>query len=298
MATKKTSAIDDKKTQKGKKSPPSENNWGAFFASLITNFIFILLIYIIGSNFIYLSDTKYDGLKYLFPDEIDNYLTPPKYSGGGLTLPADEATIKKLSIIGIPGDKEIGHTFPYKGYADLDAGHIFSNFSRWFKYTIATSFATNRSLLIKYLTVCNNIFNRPLLMFIIAPLTLMITFIALIPGFCVPIWAAFTCPNYGWAWALIGLFFGYTMLISSAVAALQYIQLLFTLLILPLYIDAGAVRNILGEYILPFLLIFGVLTCFAAFANLDLIISITMTCIFILYIFFHFRAARAINTNS
>ena len=101
MATKKTSAIDDKKTQKGKKSPPSENNWGAFFASLITNFIFILLIYIIGSNFIYLSDTKYAGLKYLFPDEIDNYLNPQQYGGGGgLTLPADEATIKKLSIIG------------------------------------------------------------------------------------------------------------------------------------------------------------------------------------------------------
>ena len=286
----KTSAIDDKKAEHGKSSKSSENNWAGFISSLISSFIFILIIGIIGSNFIYLSDTSKEGLTYLMPDDIKYYLTGDTKTGGGNGFTAynndSDEIIKKLNLLGIPGDKKIGESFPYNGYAENLASDSFTgDISNWFKYTVASSFATSRSIFIKYLTVTSSIFPRTLLMFIIAPLTLLLSIILIILTFSVSFFSAFSS---GWVYALIGIFFGYTFFFSIILAFSQLFRFLFTLLILPLYMDMGEIRNILGEFISPLLIVFGLLVCNSAFANLDLTISITMTCIFVFYIFLHF----------
>jgi hypothetical protein len=289
----KTSAIDDKKVEHGKSSKPSENNWGGFISSLISSFIFILIIGIIGANFIYLSDTSKEGLIYLMPDDIKYYFkTDATKTGGGNGFMAyttdndSDEIIKKLNLLGIPGDKKIGESFPYNGYAENLASDSFTgDISNWIKHTVASSFATSRSIFIKYLTVTSSIFPRTLLMFIIAPLTLLLSIILIILTFSVSFFSAFSS---GWVYALIGIFFGYTFLFSIALSFSQLFRFLFTLLILPLYMDMGEIRNILGEFTLPLLIVFGALVCNSAFANLDMTISITMTCIFIFYIFLHF----------
>jgi len=321
-----SSAIDQRKNEKLKEENGKEkkSNWLAFGISVLQNFILTLLIGILGANFIFLSSSTTTFLETIIPKNRESYFkekdmnnpytadnrdaSPPaatdtRNNGGGEYYIGSKQNNcnkgdKRSSTIGINiFDFKKSGTWPYN-LRDPNVGPInyIQKFLNWILETMYGAYSINRDFLQSWLSIFSKknsgfISNDAFIMFIIAPLTLIASPIALVFGFFSSLFSSFfigytkdkgDIPGYGWIWALIGIFFGYTWVLTSSISIFQFIQYIVFFTILPLLKNFNKIKNILHCNVTTLGLLFGALVCGSALSLLDNTTSIVMAVVYIL----------------
>jgi len=169
-------------------------------------------------------------------------------------------------------------------------------FLNWILETMYGAYSINRGFLQSWLSIFSKknsgfISNDVFIMLIIAPLTLLAAPLVLGFGFFSSLFSSFfigytknnnDMSKSGWIWALIGLFLGYTWIITSTISIVQFIQYILLFTLLPLLKNFTKIKDILHCNITALGLLFGVLVCGSAYAHLDNITASVMLVVFIL----------------
>ena len=112
-----------------------------------------------------------------------------------------------------------------------------------------------------------NIFsNETFLMFIIGPLTLLFSILALLLG---GLFAMFYSLQANFWWWLFGLLFMWTFALSGGIALAQFFQMLKTIIFLPVVMDSNVIKTIIRCNIRGITVVYGWLVCGAAFDSID-----------------------------
>jgi hypothetical protein len=174
--------------------------------------------------------------------------------------------------------------------------NFIQKFLNWILETMYGAYSINRGFLQSWLSIFSKknsgfISNDTFIMLIIAPLTLLAAPLALGFGFFSSLFSAFfigytqnntDMSKSGWIWALIGLFLGYTWILTSSISFLQFIQYILLFTLFPILKNFSKIKNILHCNSTTLGLLFGALVCSSAFAHLDNITSMVMTVVYIL----------------
>lgn len=298
------STIEEKKNEKLNNINDDSNkqsNWVNFGINVVYNFILTLCIGILGANFIFLSSSSKTFLETLLPTEEKNYFPPTSQLGGSSSKikrggdggeqynASCNKTDKKGFNVGNLKFLGIGGTggWPYKYKKDGEVG-IIQDFINWMIYIIYGTFSFNRELLqtwIGYFSKENDtiLSNDTFQILIIAPLTLIASLLVFPAGFFVSLFKSFTTEaNFGLIWAIVGLFLGYSWLLSVNITIVQFIQYLIFFTIIPLLTNLTMVKKILHCNISTLGLLFGALVCSSAYSHLDNTTAIVMTIVYIL----------------
>lgn len=288
--------IEQKKNEKDNQDSDNEktSNWTAFGLNVIQNFITTIFIGLIGANFIFLSSSNEDFLEKILPTGFAKYFPSTVKKGGAGGEKYNCVGAKKGFTIGNIESLGIGSVggWPYKLRKDGDVGFI-QDFINWIVETIYGSFSINRGFLQKWLSFFSKdnetfLSNDTFQMFLIAPLTLMLSPFVLIIGFFVSFYSAFTTNTFfGLIWAIIGLFLGYTWMLTSSIGLAQFIQYLLLFIILPLVSNLSLVQKIIHCNIKALSILFGALVCSSAISNLD---NVTSTVMIIVYLIMTIKA--------
>lgn len=272
------SSIDEKKNQKNTESNKI-SNWVAFGISVLQNFILVLFIGVLGSNFIFLSNCNATLLEKLLPTNETSYF-PVLAQKGGNDGEDGDSSLQSFGI-GSPGG------WPYK-YRDLTAyGFSVGGFLNWLIITIYGAFSFNRGLLKSWLGFFSKdksfLGNNTLQILIIAPITLMASILAFPAGFFVGLFKSFTTKmTFGLVWAIVGLFLGYSSILLTGISIVQFIQYLIFFMIIPLIVNLKQVKTILHRNITTLGMLFGALVCSSAITTLDYVTSSVMVIGYIL----------------
>jgi hypothetical protein len=287
--------IDAKK--KEQTGEGEENSWGSFFISCLKMFVLLLVITFLGANFIYLSshDDLIENSEFLFPTDESSYFPPPGFPDshpaaqkGGYFAAEKCQGVSRIT----PKYMLIGYEFPYNVVAPKESiWDLMQSFKNWFARTCADTYKVNRGLARDFYSFFapnaqGNIFaNETFLLFIMGPLTLLLSFL-------VPIFAGLGVLFYGlqanfWWW-LFGLLFMWTFVLAAGIALAQFLQFLKTVLFMPLLMDSHVVKTILHCNVRSITVVYGWFVCGAAFDSLDPTIAIVMAivyCIFLIKMF-------------
>jgi hypothetical protein len=291
-----------------------QSNWGAFGVNIIYNFILTLLIGILGANVIFLSSSSTAFLETIIPKDSDSYFTEKiTKTTGGAGAGADsqggedytgnkENNCNRAARNGSNIDfnlfdfKKSGN-WPYNlRDPNVNSINYIQKFLNWILETIYGAYSINRGFLQSWLSIFSKknpgfISNDTFIMLIIAPLTLIAAPLALGFGFFSSLFSSFfigytknnnDMSKGGWIWAFIGLFLGYTWILTSSISILQFIQYILLFTLLPLLKNFSKIKNILHCNSTTLGLLFGALVCSSAFTHLDDITSIVMTVVYIL----------------
>lgn len=289
------SNIEQKKLSK-ENNEPKESNWLLFIISLFYNVIIIIIISIVGSNFIYFTSSK--NLDTFFPTNLENYLninTSKSSQKGGYTCPPsyiskskglNKDVLKSFSIGDVRG-------FPYSLYVNDKGGFSFDSLKSWFASTIANSYITNRKILKKILNIFKpfenseerNVLSSNSLQFILsAPFLVLLIIATSIIGFIVPFIEGFRNKINGFSWSIIGIFATYMWTMAGSISAIQVLQNILTFLFIPLMTDAKTIFKIIKCNSKFISIIFGGLIIISAFVNLSTTTAIVMLITYILFI--------------
>lgn len=314
------SSIEQRKNLKNSNTE-KESNWVNFGVNVVYNFILTLCIGILGANFIFLSSSTSAFLETIIPKNSDSYFTERKpgtttggagstgatgagaagasdSARGGENYAANNCNTRNTSNVGFNiFDFNKTGTWPYN-LRDPTAGPInfIQKFLNWVIETIYGGYSINRGFLQSWLSIFSKknpgfISNDVFIMLIIAPLTLIAAPLALGFGFFSSLFSSFfigytknnnDMSKSGWIWALIGLFLGYTWIITSTISIVQFIQYILLFTLLPLLKNFTKIKDILHCNITALGLLFGVLVCGSAYAHLDNITASVMLVVFIL----------------
>jgi hypothetical protein len=274
MSTPISEKINEKENTK---TSPNEN-WRGFAYLSFFVFIFVLLIGIFGSNFIYMTSLKPEFLDLLLPSENINYFEKDILMKGGMGF-ADNIDINTVSdynchiinnnslfkSFSILPSKEFPYTMKKKSSV-LES--FFQKTKNWFVDTIATSFMTSRYLLKTWLKLFSKK-NDTLQMLLIAPLNFWFgSGIAFIVGLVSTLMALYTASgNVGF---ILGFIFLYNFSFMSTLAVIQSFLFSLTFLVLPLILDFKKVMSIFHCNISTLTTLFGLLTCITALFCFDI----------------------------
>jgi hypothetical protein len=278
------------------------SNWVAFGISVLQNFILTLFIGLLGANFIFLTSSNIGFLDKLLPTDKASYFpTMTTAMGGGRIKKGGGDTggenysqscvnekknfsFENLKIFGIGGAG--GWPYKYKKNGLVGFGQDFLN---WIIETIYGAFSFNRSLLKTWLEFFSKkedtiLSNDTLQILFIAPITLMASLLVFPIGFFVSLFKSFTTQDtyFGLIWAIMGIFLGYTWILSSSISIVQFIQYLLFLIIIPLITNLKMVKNIIHCNIKTLGLLFGALVCGSAISTLDYVTSSVMIVVYLL----------------
>ncbi len=261
------SAIDEKSSENSGDSTSDEkqSDWIGFAKSIVSNFLFLMVFIIIGSNFIFF--TYYDSLDLIFPFSRKLYFPGSKQNGGG----------KKLKISSLEVLKSLGYDgkisgWPYTMYNNREEGFSWNGFKNWFAFTEGESFMMYRRFMQNMFKGGDkNLFQKvpqPIL-YVLAFLLFAFGFFVVFIGFITTIWKSFTGVPYAWAYSLIGCLLAYTWIMAMCNGLLQYLSFMWNMLVVPLFIDHNVVRQICASNISWLSLLFGALTVGSALQYLD-----------------------------
>lgn len=293
MSSPDSSLIEQKRNEKDNEDNNTEktSNWMAFGINVIQNFITTIFIGLIGANFIFLSSSNEDFLEKILPTEFKRYFPSliKKGGAGGEKYKEDCNGVKKGFNIGNIEALGIGSVggWPYKLRKEGTVG-FFQDFINWIVETIYGAFSINRGFLQKWLSFFSKdnetfLSNDTFQMLFAAPLTLLLSPFVLFLGFFASFYSAFTTNTFfGLIWAIIGLFLGYTWMLTSSISVVQFIQYLLFFIVLPLVSNLSLVKKILHCNIKTLSILFGALVCSSAIANLDYVTSTVMIIVYLI----------------
>ena len=170
-----------------------ESSWGTFFLSCFKMFVMLLVVCLLGANFIYLSshDDLIENSEFLFPTDESSYFPPPGFPQPAKPAPAAAAqsggyfAAEKCQGISriTPKYTLIGYEFPYNLVAPKKSDwDLIQSFKNWFARTCADTYKINRGLARDFYSFFapnaqGNIFaNETFLMFIMGPVAFGLTF--------------------------------------------------------------------------------------------------------------------------
>ena len=274
------SAIQEKiKEKEEEKSSMPRENWSGFaYLSLIAFFI-ILLIGILGSNFIYMTSLTKDALNTILPTDAASYLNPQQMQrGGGMYASEydDNCIGKSKMSIGVSNTSFMPSPgFPYSLCSDTTKESSFLQKSKnWFGRTCLESFINSRAILKAWLGLFKQgsmLGNDTIQLLFIAPLNLILgggIGLAFLVGFISTLIALFH--TSGPLGLILGFIFLYNFAFMSSVAAIQSLLFVLTFLFLPLITDFKKVMAILHCNISTLTTLFGLFTCITALFTFDL----------------------------
>jgi len=304
MSTINTSPIEQKINENNRDNANDDNNWFGFIKGVLYYFILTLVWGVIGANFIFLTSSDKLFLEKILPTTVSKFTSyfphlasqkgghAKRGGGNGGEYYNDEDCDKGMNFsMGNLESLGIGNVngWPYYFRTSEHNNYIFfRDFLNWMIDTIYGSFAFNRKLLQNWLTLFskkngNFLSNDIFQMIFVAPFTLMVAPLAGMVGFFVSFYSAFnTNANMGILWAILGLLFGYTWMLSSSISVVQFVQYLLLFLMLPLITNLNKVKNILKCNIKLLSFVFGLFVCVAALESLNMTTSIVMFILFIL----------------
>ena len=291
MSFSNVSAIDAKKSEQESTSQKNKStaNFGSFLMSVSIATLSMLVMLLIGANFISLMNFK--SLSLLLPTDKNHYFnngttTKLKPSGSGVnnSMPCKYKTGKPNFSISMPRMADLGFDgnsrgWPYTMYNKSAFEFTFGGFKNWFATTTAESYISLREILT--LILSNEVLKAlpPIVIFtIIAPVICVLVPIFL-PMFTSLFMLPFKGATYGTlglAYTLIGLLFGWTSLMMGTNLFIQYIQVLFLFLIVPLIVDRDTVKSIIRCNSWWIGLLYALLVVICAFSTLGGTIGIVM----------------------
>jgi hypothetical protein len=299
-----------------------DNDWFAFLKSIILSFITILIIGLLGANYVYLSRINLDMF---FPTDVDErpYTNKNKNgnklpeiclnkkidesmkggrkgrknimkggSSGGCGNPINMCDSKIMDNAYFKGMFDYG--FPYSSERhvkeeDETFGNIITNwFSNKVKYSNVWLRSVVKSVILFTSSFCEFTPEKAkdIIPFIIGPivigLLLSLSSIWYIPSLVSMFWNE----NQEWkgfAISIIGLFFGWSWFVPMGTAFVQMFGLMFKLILMPLMMNMNKLLEIMGSDFNSWYLkcLFFIMLITSAFKNLNIIIAIVMTIVFL-----------------
>ena len=297
---------------KNKKDNSKKNNWKAFGMSVLTAFCTVLVIGLLGANFVYYTrinldlffpsdlgqrpytDESKNGTKLspLFPNISNSSLNDNTQRGGkkmkggskssGCGLPIDFTESPMLD------NKYFRGTFDYGyPYQNRDNGFIPTWISNKTKHSYTQLRHFVKMIIDLVSSTCTMVPEsmKDIVPFILGPiaigLIILVTSFWWIPTIISVFWNE--NQNWGLVISIIGLFFGWTWAIVSILTTFQIIGIIFSFILMPVLLNPKKIIEIIGNtynsyYLLVLLFI---IIAVAAFANLNGIVAFAMLLVFL-----------------
>ena len=299
-------AIDSKKKETGDgKDAPKESDWGGFFMSVLRYTVMLALFALVGANFIFF--TSSDKLEMFFPTDPSKYYADDlvkasgsmkggrRQRGGAYTCfssgeKGKGLNMSALSSLGL-GKKFVG--WPYSLHKNNETGFSLDSLKNWFATTIGNAYMAEREMLQSFFKFFapakpgedSNMFANQSFQMLFANLLIQIVaIISFLIGMGMVGYQAFVNKFWGWQWGLIGLFVGYTWMMMFTTPIVQTVQLVLTLLFLPLLVDRGMVGKIIHCNQTMLSMLFGLLVVGAGLQYLDYTTSTVMMIAYLLLV--------------
>jgi hypothetical protein len=281
------------------------NDWGSFMKVVFIGFIHILLLGLLGANFVYL--TRVD-LDLFFPTEADQ--RPYRDTNlVGNPLPPLSSKAKKMENIknasggcGAPINVFNSKLFGNKYFEGLfDYGIPYSMESReetfggiltnWFSNKVKYSYIWLRQFIKTILEITGSTCAiapesmKDIVPFIAGPVGISII-IAITSLWWIPtLVSVFWNENHDWGLiiSVIGLFLGWTWFVPIMLSFIQIFGVLFTFTLLPVMLNGKKIMEIMSEKFNSYYLmvLFLLITIGSAFKYLNPIIAIVITIVFL-----------------
>lgn len=263
-----------------------ENDWIGFFKSVLIAFIITCIWALIGCNFKYLQDYVVKGEGYLgklFPDDPfkppyrDSTYVPRRPQMGG-NNPNEGAIDQNKSKMFQKITGFSSYSAPYTMKSNPPG--LWGDFTEWIANSIEFSYVKGRGFINQILNLfdlAEGSVNSSVLIWLYAPFALFLLAMTPLYGFLSTLFGEFQAPNKGWLWTIAFFFIlGFDFWIAGSVAFVQTLQLLITLLLLPLLLNATNVFKIMGEHYALFTGMFGLLIIINSFRFLKLEANIVL----------------------
>lgn len=288
-----------------------KNNWGTFFNSVWQSLVVIILIGVLGGNFVYLTRIDID---YFFPTDSsqrpytdknkNGNLLPPLFNlkdidgdiemtgggGGGCGTPIDISKSPLLKNKYFRDSFEYG--FPYSlETPDNDTfGGVLGNwFSNKVKYSYIWLRTVEKTIVSFMSSLCamSPDAASDIVPFILGPLVikviLLITSMWFLPAMVSVFWNGNPKNPYDIWISIIGLFCGWTWIVPMVTTLVQIFTSMFKLIVLPLMLNLREIFKIMGR---PFnawwlKIIFFILVVASAFKNLESYVAIPILIVFL-----------------
>ena len=130
-------SIDKKKEEKKEDNKTKNNNWSGFAIGCLVNFILVLMIGFVVSNFMYLTSLSKNSLDTLFPSDNNEYFQ----QGGSVNEIGDLG--EDLRNIGVPPTPG----WPYTMKKGDSIEFSIQGFKNWFAFSVADTYAFLRNFL-------------------------------------------------------------------------------------------------------------------------------------------------------
>jgi hypothetical protein len=241
------------------------NNWVKFFTYCILFFMISLIILVLGSNFIFISNTDDSILNNILPININAYFKNDQQDGGGYSC-------------GMKG-KSSYLNWPYSmRKSEANTRGIIQRFKNWFAITTADTFIMNRKLIRDYVTLFSPI-NNIFLIFLISILTISISPLVYIISLGSALFHAF---KTNWKWALFALIFIFLWPFIIGISIVQLLQFIYLFLLMPAITDMDVLKDIIKCNVNIFFIVFGGLVSIASLLSLNSTISIIYTVLYLI----------------
>jgi len=309
---------NDKNNIENKETKPKEkeNEWGVFAMKVLTAFCSILIIGLLGANFVYYTrinldlffPTDVNQRPYTDENKVGNKLPPlfPKRNdieafkqaggkrmfggsnGSGCGAPIDFTQSPLINNKYFSGIFEYG--FPYSMESKKDTfGGILTN---WFSNKVKYSYVWQRMFIKSVINFVGSTCDfvpesmKDIVPFILGPIAIgfimIVTSFWWIPTLISVFWNE--TQNWGLVISILGLFFGWTWSIPIFLTFIKVIGVLFSFILLPVMLNGRKIMEIMGNNFNSYylLLLFFIMTIVAAFTNLTLPVAIPMLIIFLI----------------
>jgi len=285
------SSTETENTETTETETETKNDWMTFAKKTVTSFIHILIIGLLGANFVYFTRINLDLFFPSDPKQIP-YVNGQKIEtkstsiGSGCGASIDFTKSKIFENKYFSGMFEYG--FPYSMESKEDTfGAIIPN---WFVNKVKYSYIWLRQVIKTIINFTGSSCEmvpesmKSIVPFIIGPIAIGLIMIIASLWWIPTLISVFFNENQNWGIviSIIGLFFGWTWFIPIILAFIQIIGVLFSFILLPPMLNGSKIMEIIGEkynsYYLT--LLFLILVIISAFTNLNIIIAIVMTLVF------------------
>jgi len=293
-----------------------DNNWGKFFLDVLKAIVTVIILAILGGNYVYLTrinldmffPTDVDERPYTDKNKVDKKLPPlcptkEKYmemvkmsggkkmkggnTGGGCGPSINMCDSKILQNKYFEGMFDYGFPYTLTSKEQTFGGIITSWFSNKVKYSNIWLRSIVKSIISFSASFCAFTPDsaKDIVPFILGPFIMsMLLFISsfwYFPSFVSLWWNEDS--DWGMLFSFVGLFFGWTWLTPMAISFVQMFGLMFKLLLIPLMMNPIKILEIVSQdfnaWFLKF--IFFLMTILAAFKNLNIVVAVVMTIVFL-----------------
>ena len=294
-----------------KKDKAMKNNWKSFGMSVVSSFCTVLIIGLLGANFVYYTRINLD---LFFPSDLDQRpytnenknggklapLFPNKSSGSSDNTQSGGKKMKggsKSTGCGLPIDftdspildnKYFRGTFDYGyPYQNRDNGFIPTWISNKTKHSYSQLRHFVKMIIDLVSSTCTMVPEsmKDIVPFVLGPFAIgligLVTSFWWIPTLISMFW------NESQEWGLLisiaGLFFGWTWLTASILTTFQIIGIIFSFVLMPILLNPRKIIEIIGNKYNSYylLLLLFIMIAIAAFANLNGMVAFAMLLVFL-----------------